>query len=354
MYRSAVDANKGSLYTLLDIPQGASAEAVRVAYKRTAMTSHPDRAKKEEAGFEEVGNAYAILSNAKLRLLYNIFGDVAVPLLLEHKYSAYIDFFVSKSVGCLLLLFSAFFSLGTVFYPYLVLGVKKKVVPWYLLCALPHGVCYAVLFLFGVSIMKIQKHMNPVLLHVLYELFLYTLLEAAVLAAIDGFIPCTVLYGTCACVEAFFAFSHLHGRAKAWAHVSSWRRKTGKIVQCLGERKHVLQALCRVSQVLLLTYSPESTLYMIKALPPLVWVICCMVVPAHKRVPGVMLCVLVLLFEALLWWVLREEHVLWEHVSLGCLGAALLFLHMLVWKAIRKTLSKARWESQFRALIEAK
>lgn len=60
-------------YTVLGIDPQADVKAVKAAYKKLAVKYHPDVSKHDdaEAKFKEIGEAYAILSNAKKRAEYD-------------------------------------------------------------------------------------------------------------------------------------------------------------------------------------------------------------------------------------------------------------------------------------------
>jgi molecular chaperone DnaJ len=61
-----------NLYIVLGIPQDASAQTIRSAYRRLAKQFHPDRGGPEEASeFQAITEAYRILSNPKLRTAHN-------------------------------------------------------------------------------------------------------------------------------------------------------------------------------------------------------------------------------------------------------------------------------------------
>lgn len=60
-------------YELLQVPRGASAEAIRRAYRQRALAVHPDRpgTRGESRGFQRVQEAYAVLSDAVARSVYD-------------------------------------------------------------------------------------------------------------------------------------------------------------------------------------------------------------------------------------------------------------------------------------------
>lgn len=67
----------GNYYDILGIPQGADEEAIKKAYKKTALKLHPDKCKAAgaEEAFKKVSRAFQCLSDAKKRSLYDKYGD---------------------------------------------------------------------------------------------------------------------------------------------------------------------------------------------------------------------------------------------------------------------------------------
>lgn len=68
-------------YEVLGVARDASAEDIKKAYRRLAMKYHPDRNPDDEKAkekFEEVGEAYAVLSDAQKRAAYDRFGKAGV------------------------------------------------------------------------------------------------------------------------------------------------------------------------------------------------------------------------------------------------------------------------------------
>jgi molecular chaperone DnaJ len=64
-------------YEILGVDRSASADDIKKAYRKLAMQYHPDRNKgdaKAEEKFKEVGEAYAVLSDADKRARYDRFG----------------------------------------------------------------------------------------------------------------------------------------------------------------------------------------------------------------------------------------------------------------------------------------
>src|ERR1041384_8272472 len=61
-------------YKALGVPQGASAEEIKRAYRKLAKANHPDSTggdKAKESRFKDISNAYDVLGDAKKRALYD-------------------------------------------------------------------------------------------------------------------------------------------------------------------------------------------------------------------------------------------------------------------------------------------
>ena len=66
------------LYSVLGVPKGADADAIKKAYRKLAKDLHPDKNpgnKQAETKFKSVNHAYEVLSNADRRKLYDEFGE---------------------------------------------------------------------------------------------------------------------------------------------------------------------------------------------------------------------------------------------------------------------------------------
>jgi curved DNA-binding protein len=62
------------LYAILGVPENADAETIKKAYRKLAKQNHPDATggdKKKTERFKEIGDAYAVLSDAKKRQEYD-------------------------------------------------------------------------------------------------------------------------------------------------------------------------------------------------------------------------------------------------------------------------------------------
>jgi curved DNA-binding protein len=74
-------ARRRDLYAVLGVARDADAEAIRTAYRKLARESHPDLNpgdKKAEDRFKLISEAYAVLSDAEKRALYDEFGEVSL------------------------------------------------------------------------------------------------------------------------------------------------------------------------------------------------------------------------------------------------------------------------------------
>ena len=74
-------AARRDLYAVLGVARGADADAIRTSYRALARKFHPDlnqgRSESEDR-FKEVSEAYAVLSDAEKRALYDEFGAISL------------------------------------------------------------------------------------------------------------------------------------------------------------------------------------------------------------------------------------------------------------------------------------
>ncbi len=69
-------ASKRDYYEILGVSKSASTDEIKSAYRKLALQYHPDRNKgpEAEAKFKEISEAYAVLSDASKRKLYDQYG----------------------------------------------------------------------------------------------------------------------------------------------------------------------------------------------------------------------------------------------------------------------------------------
>lgn len=70
-------SDKKDYYQILDVPRNASPEEIKKAYRKAALKYHPDRNpgdQEAEERFKEASEAYAVLSDARKREVYDQFG----------------------------------------------------------------------------------------------------------------------------------------------------------------------------------------------------------------------------------------------------------------------------------------
>ncbi|TRZ49208.1 molecular chaperone DnaJ, partial [bacterium] len=86
-------STKRDYYEILGVKKNASLDEIKKAYREMALRFHPDRVpaeqkKESEEKFKEVSEAYAVLSDAQKRALYDQYGHSGI----DQKY-AYEDIF---------------------------------------------------------------------------------------------------------------------------------------------------------------------------------------------------------------------------------------------------------------------
>ncbi|KAI5190229.1 hypothetical protein NEMIN01_0928 [Nematocida minor] len=171
MIKTEIQTNDGSLYTVLQISKRASAEEVRIAYKKAAKLTHPDIDSMKSGEFEEINKAYTILANKKNRMLYNTFGDSILPILQDHRYSPYIEKMLSNRMIAAGGIVLGLFLLSTLFYPYLILLASMHILPYYTLTVIPHT-----LFYFGCLFSIYQMGMGDMRSKISHHIMYYGLL----------------------------------------------------------------------------------------------------------------------------------------------------------------------------------
>ena len=74
-------ASKRDYYEILSVPRNASGDEIKKAYRKCAMSHHPDRNpgdKRSEEKFKEATEAYQVLSTPEKRQMYDQFGHAGV------------------------------------------------------------------------------------------------------------------------------------------------------------------------------------------------------------------------------------------------------------------------------------
>lgn len=70
--------NKRDYYEVLGISKGASADEIKKAYRKAAVSHHPDKEGGDETKFKEVSEAYEVLKDGQKRQRYDQFGHAGV------------------------------------------------------------------------------------------------------------------------------------------------------------------------------------------------------------------------------------------------------------------------------------
>jgi len=66
----AVNTNTKNYYEILEVNKNATPEEIKRAYRKLALQHHPDKGGSKEK-FQELGNAYEVLSDPNRRAQYN-------------------------------------------------------------------------------------------------------------------------------------------------------------------------------------------------------------------------------------------------------------------------------------------
>jgi molecular chaperone DnaJ len=97
-------------YEILEVSREATAEEIKVAYRRLALLHHPDKNpgdKDAEEQFKRISEAYQILADAEKRQLYDLYGDAGLAGLDLGGFSGFEDIFNSFGEA-----FEDFFNFG--------------------------------------------------------------------------------------------------------------------------------------------------------------------------------------------------------------------------------------------------
>ncbi len=70
--------SKRDYYETLGIPNSASADEIKKAFRRLAVKHHPDKEGGDEAKFKEINEAYEVLKDLQKRQRYDQFGHAGV------------------------------------------------------------------------------------------------------------------------------------------------------------------------------------------------------------------------------------------------------------------------------------
>ncbi len=94
---------KRDYYEVLGVERGASAEAIKQAFRRLALKHHPDRnpsnKKEAEERFKEISEAYEVLSDAQKRAAYDHYGHEGLSGAFRHGDFSWDDFTHFQDLG---------------------------------------------------------------------------------------------------------------------------------------------------------------------------------------------------------------------------------------------------------------
>lgn len=171
-----------SMYKILDVDRMASEQEIRQAYKKAALATHPDKKEKGGKEFVEINRAYSILSDRRIRMVYNFFGDPILPVIENswRRTRILTEFLARKSTTWILCGLFVSGMLGSFLYPYVLLCKHQGLIPNYTLSLVPHTVfvvLLGVLFgLFSVAYPVISRYLGYIFaMAVISMVYLYVL-----------------------------------------------------------------------------------------------------------------------------------------------------------------------------------
>jgi len=324
------------LYGVLGVDANASEEEIKGAYRKAAFICHPDRTKNEDGQFERVYAAYAVLSDAKKRLLYDMLGDKILPSLLEQKYAPYIDLCTSKQAVCLLTASAVLLPICTVFYPYLALLVRLDVFPRYIVTAVPHCVLYLIFIWAVVKFAYIGKKISSRSVNAVLEVTLWLALFLLSLLAVDGDLSSGVLYGLFALSELGFLFLRAMKSSTGSGMEEGRRRITvKKFLSFLFEIEYLAKFFTRAVQAYFLVAGGFSPLCYA---PPLLYPVLSTALGKMRRGTAYLALGCSVYAALLLLWVNKRSLGAWDIAGLVVIGVALLAAHLLIAAAVAASL----------------
>jgi DnaJ-class molecular chaperone len=115
-------------YSILDIPVDTPREEIRLAYLRLARKYHPDLNEdpRSRDRFEEINQAYSILSNEESRTFYDLFSEGAMEEDMDEAQERFPHLTIAMIIGILSI--GIFGGYGLVLYmPALVRGIETLI-----------------------------------------------------------------------------------------------------------------------------------------------------------------------------------------------------------------------------------
>jgi DnaJ family protein A protein 2 len=72
--RHKKDVDNKRLYEILGVPQNATTDQIKKAFKKLALQNHPDKGG-DENKFKEINRAHAVLTDEQMRQRYDQYGE---------------------------------------------------------------------------------------------------------------------------------------------------------------------------------------------------------------------------------------------------------------------------------------